>query len=224
MIISDVYKEQIEQDKKQIQERKQAFEKNYPIYKRKIEQALEQERYKDLIKLFQREEVIRIAQLDNMMGILHVAVSIYQMELQEKVPHTILDSLHTIKEVETVYLRTKFLMWKLEFADETETFMDHVMERQISVPYIKYLIHTSAFYKADTSEKIALSFKERKSYGNAFGMLNYLNELGGSEEYVYCEMADICMLLQQYQQAADCIARIQKPTGLLAEYERKWGI
>lgn len=224
MARSGRYSEEIEEDIKNIQERQQKYNNNYPIYGKIIEQCLEQEKYGELIELFQRKEVVEIVQMNTSIAILNLVVNIYQMEQEERIPHKILDGLHTLKEVEEAFLEVKFLLWKLEFTDEEEQFMDYAIDQQISVPYMKYLIHTCAFNKEDTAKKIAMQYKQRGSFGKAFGMLNYLNELSRNEEFVYCEMADICILLQQYQKAAYCIGRIQKPTELLAEYEQKWGI
>lgn len=224
MYRSSRYGAEIEQDIRTIQERKRKYDCNYPIYEKKIEQLLEQEKYEQLTELFQKKEVVEIVQMNTTIAVVNLAVNIYQMEQEERIPHKILDGLHTIKEVEKDFLKVKFLLWKLEFLDEEQQFIDYVMEQQISVPYVKYLIHTAAFYKEETAKKIAMQYKEKQAFAKAFAMLNYLNELSSRKEFVYCEMADICIQLQQYQKAADCIGRIQHPTGLLTEYERKWGI
>lgn len=218
------YSVEIGQDIMKIQERKQKYDYNYPIYSKMMEQCLEREEYGELIELFQKKEVVEIAQMNTTLAILNLAVNIYQMEQEEGIQHKILDGFHTLKEVEEAFLKVKFLLWKLEFTDEEQQFIDYVIEQQISIPYLKYLIHTSAFHKEGAVKIIAMQFKKKGSFAKAFGMLNYLNELSSNEEFVYCEMADICIQLQQYQKAADCIGRIQRPTELLAEYERKWGI
>lgn len=218
------YCTEIEQDRVNIQKKMQNYHDSYSKYGKMIERYLEEEKYEELIELFQKKEVAEIVQMDTTMAIVNLSVNIYQMEQKENVSHKILDRLHTLKEVEEAFLKVKFLLWKLEFMDEEIQFIDYVIDQDISIPFIKYLIHTSAFNKEKTAKKIALQYKEKGSFGKAFGMLNYLNELSSREEFVYCEMADICIQLQQYQKAADCIGRIRKPTELLAEYERKWGI
>ncbi len=218
------YSAEIEQDLEKIEERKQKYDYNYPIYGEMLEHCLKQEKYEELIELFQKEEVVTLVQMNTTIAILNLAVNIYQMEQEENIPNKILQGLHTLKEVEEAFLKVKFLLWKLEFMDEEKQFIDYVTDQQISIPYIKYLIHTSAFHKEDAAEKIAMQYKQKGAFGKAFGMLNYLNELSSKEEFVYCEMADICIQLRQYEKAADCIGRIRKPTELLSEYERKWGI
>lgn len=220
----DKIKEEIEKDKQEIEERQAVFKRDYYKYRKIAEQYLVQESYSDLVPFFEQEAAIKISQLDNTMAVLRIAVSIYQMEQEENVPIKILDGLHTLEEVEQVYLTSKFILWRLLFRDEKKEFIDYVADKQLSIPHIKYLIHTSAFEKADTAFQIAMLFKEGGYFGKAFAMLNYFNELGGDPELVYCEMADVCFQARQYKAAADCISKIQNPSGLLNQYEQKWGI
>ena len=118
-------------------------------------------------------------------------------------------------------------MWRLEFLDERSGLSQALDEVPISVPFLKYLVHTSSFDKVNTSFKMAMLLKERGTFAQAFAMLHYVNELNPGEqgeELVLCEMADICITLGQMKGAAECLGRIHNPSGIFAEYQEKWGI
>ena len=163
-----------------------------------------------------------LSKIENDIAIFCIVLSIYQMEQQEGVERGILYGIHSMEEAVTHYLSIKFLMWKVEFGDEEERAKAFRGMRQASVPFMKYLIHTSSFDNTNTAFKLAMLLKNAGSLAAAFAMLNYTNELSPGEEVVFCEMADICMMTSQYRAAADCIAKISNPSGILAGYQEKW--
>lgn len=133
----DKIKEEIEKDKQEIEERQAVFKRDYYKYRKIAEQYLVQESYSDLVPFFEQEAAIKISQLDNTMAVLRIAVSIYQMEQEENVPIKILDGLHTLEEVEQVYLTSKFILWRLLFCDEKRNLL-------IMWPISSYQFHISS--------------------------------------------------------------------------------
>ena len=146
------------------------------------------------------------------------------MEVEEGVEPGILDGVRNMQEIEERWLKLKFLMWKMEFTEEKEKLAEFLERYQISVPFLKYLVNTSSFDKANTAFKLAMILKNAQKPIAAFAMLNYANELAPNEELVFCEMADICMNLGQYKEAQECIRRIENPTGILVAYLERWGV
>lgn len=218
------YDAELEQDRKEIEGREQIFHRSYARYREIIEHCLQEERYSDIAALFDQKDVLDLAQIDTGFAILNIIVNIYRMELNEQTEHNIWDHVHSMDELIRVYLRLKMYLWRLEFTEDQNSFINYVMEQEISVPCVKWLIHTSAFQKTDTIYKIALLYKEHRAYASAFGMLYYLNELSSEKELIYCEMADLYIQLQQYQAAADCLEKIRHPSELLKKYKQKWGL
>lgn len=216
------YDAELEQDRKQIEEREQRFHQFYERYRGMIEQYLQEEKYNEIVILFEQKEVLELAQMDTGFAILNIIVNIYCMELNEQTAHKIWNHVHSLDELIQIYLRLKMYLWRLEFTEDKNSFIDYVMEQKISVPCIKWLIHTSAFKKSDTVYQIALLYKERRCYAAAFGMLYYLNELSSDKELINCEMADLYIQLQQYQAAADCLEKIKHPSELFERYKQKW--
>lgn len=218
------YDVEIEQEQRKITENQHLFDQCYDKYRQQIGQYLKEENYQEIIALYKQEDVLKLAQMDNEFAILNIIVNIYQMELNEHSTECIWNTRHSIKNMISVYLQLKMYLWRLEFTEDCVSFMQYAYDQKISVPCIKWLIHTSAFQKPDTIYKISALYKERGDFVRAFQMLYYLNECSDNKELVYCEMADIYMQLQQYELAAQCIEKIHDPTQLLGQYKRKWGI
>lgn len=218
------YDKQIEQEKKQIRNKERILHQKYPGYRKMIEQYMLEEKYDRIEALFQEKDVLEIAQMDTEFAILNIIVNINRMEQKEKEEYKIWNQMHSIEEILNIFLTVKMFMWRIEFTEDQTHFIDYVLEHKISVSYIKWLIHTSAFKKADTAFKIAMLYKERKYYVQTFAMLNYFNELSDEKELIYCEMADVWMQMQQYQAAEDCMKKIQNHSVLLEQYKRKWGL
>lgn len=212
------------EEKKQDVELKKQLRKKLPDCERRINQYLKEENREGLLQIFQEKEFQNLAQLDNTLAIFNVVLSIYHMETEENIPGKILTGIHSIQEAEERYLRLKFLMWRLEFRNEKEELQIALRKYQVSVPFLKYLVHTSSFEKANTAFKLAMLLKEEGHFAQAFGMLNYVNELSPDEELTYCEMADICLKNHKYREASECLGRIQNPSGILEAYAQKWGI
>lgn len=217
------FEEKIEKEKREAEE-KRKLQGNIMEWKRRINEYLVEEKYVELLSVFQDKEVVELAKVDNTLAVFSIVLSIYGMEIEEGISGRILDGIHDIQKAEEVYLRIKFLIWRLEFQDEKEELKDGLCKYHVSFPFLKHLIHASSFEKANTAFKLAMLLKEEKCLRQAFEMLQYVNDLSPNEEIVFCEMADICMQTGQYQMAADCIGKIQNPSGLLVSYERKWGI
>ena len=165
-----------------------------------------------------------LSKLENHAAIMWIIVSIYQMETEEGIEEGIFSGISDMKSAEEYYLKVKFLMWRLEFLDENAGLSEVIDRHPISVPFLKYLVHTSSFDKANTAYKLAMLLKEKRRWGQAFAMLNYVNDLIPDEEIVFCEMADICMETGQYQMAGSCIEKIKKSSEILANYRKKWRI
>lgn len=218
------YDAEIEQERRQIEIREQIVQRHYSFYKKMIEQYLCEEKYNEVVALFEQKDVLELAQMDNEFAILNIIVNIHRMEQSEQVEYSIWGRKHTVRDVEDTYLKLKMYLWRLEFTEDQDSFIGYILEHQISIPCIKWLIHTSAFKKAETAYKIALLYKKREYFVQAFAMLYYLNELCSEEELVYCEMADIYMQLHRYEAAADCIKKIHHPSALFDKYKKKWDI
>ncbi len=217
------YDSEIEQEKRLIAEKEQLYNENYPNYKKMIEQCMREERYHDITTLFEQKDVLELAQIDNDFAVLNIIVNIYRMELNEQTTEHIWDHMHTMDDMISFYLRLKMYLWRFEFTEDQTSFLKYVSEQKITIPCVKWLIHTSSFHKADTVYKIAVWYKERQYFVQAFQMILYLNELSSEKELIYCEMADIYIELHEYEAACECIKKIQYPTKLLEQYKQRWG-
>lgn len=212
----------MEQERQKEQE-KAKMRRQLPGCLEQIEYFLRREAYGELLEFFQREDVRRLASMENDLAVFLIVLSIYQMELEEGTNQGILYGVRSMRTARERYLRAKFLMWRLEFLDEQEELLAFLQKCQVSVPFLKYLVHTSSFAKVETTFKLAMLLKEEGMFGKAFAMLNYVNELSPGLEAVFCEMADICIQLGQLESAASCLENIKNPSGILMEYQRKWG-
>lgn len=217
------YDSEIEQEKRQIAEKERLYDANYPKYKRLIEKCMKEERYPDITTLFEQKDVLELAQMDHDFAVLNIIVNIYRMELREQTIEHIWDHMHTMEDMISFYLRLKMYLWRFEFTEDQTSFLKYVSEQKITIPCMKWLIHTSSFKKADTVYKIAVWYKERQYFVQAFQMILYLNELSSQKELIYCEMADIYIQLHEYEAACNCIKKIQYPTKLLEQYKQRWG-
>lgn len=173
------------EEKKQDVELKKQLRKKLPDCERRINQYLKEENREGLLQIFQEKEFQNLAQLDNTLAIFNVVLSIYRTEIEEKASENILEAIHSIQEAEEYYLKLKFLMWHLEFQNEKESLMVFLRQHPVSVFFLKYLIHTSSFEKANTAFKLAMLLKEEGRFEQAFGMLYYVDELSPGEESVY---------------------------------------
>ncbi len=218
------YDAEIEQEKRKIAEQQQLICRYYHEYEKRIEQHMREENYDRIVALFEQKDVLELAQSDHVFAVLNIIVNIYRMELNEQAAGCIWYGRHSIDDIVTVYLQLKMYLWRLEFTDDRTSFMRYVAEQKLSVSCVKWLIHTSAFKKAETIYQIAILYKEHGSFVQAFHMLHYLNECGCNPELVYCEMADIYMRLQQYDAAVEYVKKIQHPSQLLERYKRNWGL
>ena len=216
------YDEKISEDIAETELREERKKANLDKCKKEINKRLKAEDYASLPGLFQTEEMKEMAQLDNSFAIMHIVMSIYDMEQTEGVTEGILSGVYDMQEAEQRYLNMKFLMWRLEFAGDSAGLSEQIQQNHVSVPFLKYLIHTSSFDQANTAYKIAMLLKEHRRYANAFGMLRFVNELTPGEESVLCEMADIWIKMRQYQMAETCIQQIKNPTSILAKYQQQW--
>lgn len=214
---------EMEKEKQEAEEKRKLLD-SCAGYRKEIDDFLRKKAYEELIEYFQTDGMKKIVSIDSDAAVFSIILSIYQMELAENAVHKILDGTDSMEEAEERYLGAKFLMWRLEFGDEKQELLEFIKEHQVSVPFLKYLIHTSAFEKANTAFELAVLLKENSCLAQSFGMLNYVNELSPGEEMVFCEMADICIQLGQYESAAACIGRIENPSEMLVEYQKKWGI
>ena len=215
--------ESIEQEKQKEKEKQQLRER-YADYREKIDALLEKKAYGQLQDYFQTEEIKVLSNIEDDVALFCIILSIYSMEVEEGVEPGILDGVRNMQEIEERWLKLKFLMWKMEFTEEKEKLAEFLERYQISVPFLKYLVNTSSFDKANTAFKLAMILKNAQKPIAAFAMLNYANELAPNEELVFCEMADICMNLGQYKEAQECIRRIENPTGILVAYLERWGV
>lgn len=219
--------EQIEQlikSERQEEDEKTRVRQSSLGYRQEIDRLLREGSYQELMEFFRIEKMQKICCLETEMAIMNVILNIYEMEINEGAETGILSAVHDMKSAVNWYLKVKFLMWRLEFLGEKNELSELMQKDRVSVPFLKYLVHTSSFEKADTSYKLAILLKETGRWGKAFAMLNYVNELMPNQEIVFCEMADICMQLGQSESALNCLKNIKNPSELLVRYQRKWGI
>lgn len=203
------FADEIEKEQLEIVERRKLME-SFAGYQEEIDEFLKKGAYSELLEYYQTEKMMILSKLENHAAIMWIIVSIYQMETEEGIEEGIFSGISDMKSAEEHYLKVKFLMWRLEFLDENDELSELIDRHPISVPFLKYLVHTSSFDKANTAYKLVLLLKEKRRWGQAFAMLNYVNDLSPNEEIVFCEMADICMETGQYQMAGSCIEKIKK--------------
>ena len=196
----------------------------YANYREEIDCFLEKKAYEELLSYQETDKFRKVCNLDSEAAIMNVVLCIYRDERKNHCEENILAGIHTMKEARRRFLQAKFVMWKLEFFDENDLFLDFLEKNPVSSYFLMHLIYTSSFEKGDAALKMAMLLKEKRRFAQAFAMLNYLDQICPGEEVVYCEMADICIITGQAESAANCIGRIKEPTAILAGYRRKWGI
>lgn len=206
------------------EEENKKFLQQYSRYREEIDGMLGRKAYEELLDYFRTEDVRKLCHMETEAAIMNVVLAIYQDEIKNGCEIQILSGIHNIQEARERYLRAKFMMWRLEFFDERDEFQEFLAKNPASPYFLMHLIYTSSFEKGDTALKIAVLLKESRKFGQAFAVLNFLNQLCPDEEIVYCEMADVCIMAGQTESANDCIQRIKSPSGILAGYRRKWGM
>jgi hypothetical protein len=214
---------EIEREKHEAEERRKFLE-DFADYQKKVNELLKRREYSELLEYYQTEKMSMVSKLENKAAIMWIILNIYQMEIDEGIEEGILSKFSDMQSAVEHYLKMKFLMWRFEFMDEGAGLSEMIDSHPSSVPFFKYLIHTSSFDKANTAFKLALLLKKKGKWGKAFAILNYVNELTPDEEIVFCEMADICIQTGQTGSAAECLGRIKEPSEILVEYQKKWGI
>lgn len=214
---------EIEREKHEAEERRKFLE-DFADYQKKVNELLKRKAYSELLEYYQTEKMNMVSKLENKAAIMWIILSVYQMEIDEGIEEGILSEFSDMQSAVEHYLKMKFLMWRFEFMDEGAGLSEMIDGHPISVPFFKYLIHTSSFDKANTAFKLALLLKKKDKWGKAFAILNYVNELTPDEEIVFCEMADICIQTGQIGSAAECLGRIKEPSEILVQYQKKWGI
>lgn len=214
---------EIQEEQHEVEEREKLME-GFAGYQETVDDLLKKGAYSELLEYYQTEKMSIVSKLENQAAIMYIILSVYQMEIDEGTEEGILSEFSDMQSLVEHYLKVKFLIWRFEFLDEKAGLSDMIDKNSISVPFFKYLIHTSSFDKANTAFKLALLLKKKGKWGKAFAILNYVNELSPDEEIVFCEMADICIQTGQIGSAAECLGRIKNPSGILEEYQKKWGI
>ncbi|MFP3153754.1 glycosyltransferase [Lachnospiraceae bacterium ZAX-1] len=241
--------EKIEQDKLKTKEWYDRFGIHLEEQYQKIDMLLKHAREDEAKSLlaFLKEDEFRsaYAYMDSSIAQMYIILSIYGMELSENVAHTILEHGETMRELIDYYLSLKFQIWRVEFEylsevekmkkdcpefdsskdGNTKTEMnmiDFFTKNNVSVPAIKYILHTASFDKLNTACRVALLLKKHKRQGQAFAIFSYALELSPGEEVILCEMADICYMNQKKEGMLHCIDLIKKPTGILEIYREKW--
>ena len=213
----------IEQERRREEENKK-FRQQFAGYKEEINSFLEREAYEELLDYYMTDNFKKLCLLETEAAVINVVLSIYQEEVNNNSEKKILNGIHNMKEARERYLQAKFAMWRLEFFNERDGFLEFIEKNPVSSYFLIYLVHTSSFEKGDTAIKMAVFLKESGRFSQAFAMLNYVNDLCPDAEIVYCEMADICIRAGQLENAADCIGRIKNPSGILVGYRKKWGM
>lgn len=216
---------EIEIEREQLEsEEKRKFLESCAGYQEEVNGFLKKGAYSELLQYYQTKKMMMLSKLENNAAIMWIMISIYQMETEEGIEEGIFSGILDMQSAVEHYLKVKFLVWRLEFLNEKDGLSEMIDRHPISVPFLKYLVHTSSFDKANTAFKLALLLKEKGRWGRAFAMLNYVNDLSPDEEIVFCEMADICMETGQYQMASSCIERIRHSSEILDNYRKKWRI
>lgn len=216
-------KDVVEKERLREEENKR-FRQQHSGYRDEINNMLEREVYDELLSYFKTESIQKLCLMENEAAIMNVVLGIYQDELKNGSETKILNGIHSMQEARERFLQTKFTMWRLEFFDEKDEFLEFLAKNPVSPYFFMHLIYTSSFEKGDTALKIAMLLKESGRFAQAFSMLNFLNQLCPNEEIICCEMADICILAGQLESANDCIQRIKNPSGILMQYREKWGM
>lgn len=209
---------------RQREEENKKFRQQHAGYREVIDGFLAKKAYDELLDYYRTEPVRKLCLMENDVAIMNVALAIYQDELKNGSEKKILTDIHSMQEVRERYLQAKFMMWRLEFFDENDRFLEFLAKNPVSPYFLMHLIYTSSFEKGDTALKMAILLKGSGRFAQAFAILNFVNQLCPDEEIVYCEMADICIMTGQAESANDCIQRIKNPSGILAGYRKKWGM
>lgn len=215
--------ELMEEERRREEENKK-FRQQHNEYREVIDEMLERRAYDELLDYYRTKPIRKLCLMENEVAIMNVVLAIYQDELENGSDTRILEGIHNMREARERYLQAKFMMWRLEFFDENNEFLDFLAKSPVSPWFLMHLIYTSAFDKGNTALKMAMLLKMDKKLAQTFAILNFVNQLCPDEEIIYCEMADVCIMAGQTESANDCIQRIKSPSGILAGYRRKWGM
>lgn len=225
MSVDEMYEKcEVVEQERQEEEDKKKFRQQHAGYREAIDGFLAREAYDELLDYYQTEPVKKLCLMENDVAIVNIVLVIYQDELANGSEKKILTGIHSMREARERYLRAKFVMWRLEFFDEKDVFLELLEKHPVSPYFLMHLIYTSSFEKGDTAIKMTMILKESGRFAQAFAILNFLNQLCPDEEAIYCEMAEVCILAGQIESANACIQRIKNPSGILAEYRKKWGM
>ena len=213
--------------KRRSAEEKKKWKEEFAGYQRNVDELLRKKAYQELLDFCFSEEMQIMSKIENEAAVLNVIASIFQMEKEEGIQQGIFTEISDMESLLQRFYRIKFLLWRLEFFQEREELSKAVEAAYVSVPFFKYVIHTSCFDKVNTSYRLAMLLKDIGKPAQAFAMLNYVTELGPGErgeELTFCEMADICIQLGQLKHAAACLGKIKNPSEIFASYQERWGI
>lgn len=159
---------EIEREKHEAEERRKFLE-DFADYQKKVNELLKRREYSELLEYYQTEKMSMVSKLENKAAIMWIILNIYQMEIDEGIEEGILSKFSDMQSAVEHYLKMKFLMWRFEFMDEGAGLSEMIDSHPSSVPFFKYLIHTSSFDKANTAFKLALLLKKKDKWGKAFG-------------------------------------------------------
>lgn len=194
-----------------------------------IEQKLAegtQEARKSLLQLFRDKKFMEIYQSRNDIAYMMVIMKIYEAEVCNQEPRTILDMETSMDELRKKYIELKFILWRLEFEkdkDAKEKLIDYIHTNHATPDMIKQMIFNSVFNKGEVLVKLADIFLEYSMLRYAFSMLDYLNELLPGDEEILCMLAELCGCTGKFAKVKEYLEQIKEPGEMTERIRKKYG-
>lgn len=222
---TEEYIKEIESDEQEWYQKNKESEK---WYQKELEQRLKagtEEDRKKLLEMFGDETFIETYKSRNDLAYMIVVMQTYEREIKSGEIRTILDMGKSIQELKAKLLQLKFILWRMEFAEDIQAerqLIDFVQINQVSPDMIQHMVHTSLSSKAKLLMKLADLFLEQKMLRYAFRMLEYLDELYAGNEEVLCMLAELCGYAGNRQRAGEYLDKIKNPGKLAEGIRRKY--
>lgn len=149
----------------------------------------------ELMQLYLNEEIVKpYIGIDNRIIELRTIMEIYSLEVKAGEEYTILGRKNiakgwTLEKIRSYIRELKFLLWRMEFADEAETeagekLIGFIKENSVSPVYLIQTIRTTAMETFDVMVNIVEIMIDSSMYRHAYWILRAMQEEKPQEESI----------------------------------------
>lgn len=150
---------------------------------------------KELMQLYLNEEIVKpYIGIDNRIIELRTIMEIYSLEVNAGEEYTILGRKNiakewTLEKIRSYIRELKFLLWRMEFADEAEPeagekLIGFIKENSVSPVYLIQTIRTTAMETFDVMVNIVEIMIDSSMYRHAYWILRAMQEEKPQEESI----------------------------------------